>query len=532
MAIKIVRNEAGNCVTFQGSSNPVYWNACLSGEVDSVDSNTVNVKNDIRSIAEDRTIYEFFRIPYTEFLDADGNSFASAQATADYITQEANVLGSIGEQIAADTDTFDFFLESRDHTVIMSTGDYFPVNTIHAVLDTDTMKITSIVGSKTYYSNINLDNVSIDGVALTGTDNDKINALNALFQNSGTASTDLPNITSSLSVSLTQGDTLNYELTADNGVGYEWDLSNVSGITTVEGNIRKLIGGSSLALGTYNIPVKAINYNGEDSQTIVLTVSTPPFSNTKSIMFNDNDWLGANAALLSSVLGRTGNGSGSGDAWTISCWFKPSTSDNSTQTIFYFGDNDRNSGGGIHLTFRGTNNHIRFQYGSNYNYLRFQTNNSAVTDSNWHHITLTYDGGTTGVASGSVSDYYSRFTLFIDGVDVSTSIGAWSNANYGYSSAIDADNLRVGRSTSGQHMRDGCKVDELAIFDSDQSSNISSIYNSGSTFDLSTLGTQPKHWWRMGDGDTYPYIQDNGTEANCIFEMYNMTASDIVTDAP
>ena len=148
MAIKIVRNEAGNCVTFQGSSNPVYWNSCLSGEVDSVDSNAVNIKNDIRTIAEDRTIYEFFRIPYTEFLDADGNSFANAQAAADYITQEANVLGSIGEQVASDTDTFDFYIDARDNTVIMSTGDYFPVNTIQAVLNTDTINISSIVGSK------------------------------------------------------------------------------------------------------------------------------------------------------------------------------------------------------------------------------------------------------------------------------------------------------------------------------------------------------------------------------------------------
>ena len=37
MSIKIKRNEAGNCIEFQGSSNPVYWNACLSGEVDATD---------------------------------------------------------------------------------------------------------------------------------------------------------------------------------------------------------------------------------------------------------------------------------------------------------------------------------------------------------------------------------------------------------------------------------------------------------------------------------------------------------------
>ena len=65
------------------------------------------------------------------------------------------------------------------------------------------------------------------------------NALNAIFTNSGTPTGDAPTITSPLTVELQEGDTLNYELIATFGVGYEWDLSNVSGITTVEGNIRK-----------------------------------------------------------------------------------------------------------------------------------------------------------------------------------------------------------------------------------------------------------------------------------------------------
>ncbi len=122
----------------------------------------------------------------------------------------------------------------------MSTGDYFPVNTIHAVLDIDKLTISSITGSKTYYSNINLSNVTINNSALTGTNAEKINTLNALFQNTGVSTGSVPVITSSLAVSLTEGETLNYELTADYGVGYEWDLSNVSGITTVEGNTRKI----------------------------------------------------------------------------------------------------------------------------------------------------------------------------------------------------------------------------------------------------------------------------------------------------
>jgi len=190
------------------------------------------------------------------------------------------------------------------------------------------------------------------------------NALNAIFTNSGTPTGNVPVITSNLLPDITQGSTLNYELTADYGVGYEWDLSNVPGITTVEGNIRKLIGGSNLPVGTYNIPVKAINYNGEDSKTILLTVDAPAFGNTKSTEFQNNDWLGGNAGILQNVLGRVANGSGAPDAWTISFWFKAGTSTNASQTIFYFGAQDVTNQGSIQIKYNGSLNRLEMRHGS------------------------------------------------------------------------------------------------------------------------------------------------------------------------
>ena len=352
------------------------------------------------------------------------------------------------------------------------------------------------------------------------------NALNALFSSSGTPSNEVPVITSSLAVSLVEGQTLNYELTTDYGVGYEWDLSNVAGVTTVEGNSRKLIGGSSLGSGTYNIPVKAINYNGEDSETIVLTVSTPPFSNTKSVLFNNLDYLGANASLLSSVLGRTGNGAGSSDAWSIAFWVKPSTNTNN-QGVMLYGGVYSSGGAVIDIRLVGNKDSLWMRYGTSSNRLQIQTPDNSLPAGVWSHCLITYDGGTTGAGSGSINDYYNRFNMFINGVS-QTKTG--TNNNYGYTNAITGSVFMVGKSGQSQSLR-YVKLDEIAIWDSDQSSNVSDIYNSGVPFDLNALAAKPKHWWPV-DGSTYPNLQDSGTAANCTFVMYNMTSADIVSDVP
>ena len=72
------------------------------------------------------------------------------------------------------------------------------------------------------------------------------NALNAILQQAGSGGGSVPVITSATTVNVTAGDTINYELTADYGVGYEWS-GLPSGLVTVDGNPRKLVGGSSLA---------------------------------------------------------------------------------------------------------------------------------------------------------------------------------------------------------------------------------------------------------------------------------------------
>jgi len=405
------------------------------------------------------------------------------------------------------------------------------INSLQASVPTTTVTITDLARQIDIVSNAeHTDFVDENDNPYTGTAIDVCNTLNAIFQSSGTPSNEVPVITSSNSINSVQGSVINYELTATNGVGYEWE-NLPTGITTVDGNVRKLIGGSNLVSGTYTPTMRAINYNGVDSETLTINISTPPFANTKSINFNNNDYLGANAALLDGILGRTGNGSGASDAWSVSYYFKAGSASNANQTLFYFGSQDVANNGYLQLKYDGSSNvkRLTIRYGTNNNRIEVRTPNNAVTVGQWHHVLMTYDGGTTGSSSGDINNYYSRFKIFVDGTQ-QTLTG--SNSNFGYTGAISGQNLRVGRWNTGQSLRNNCRIDELAIFDSDQSGNISEIYNSGTPFDLSTLTTQPNHWWRMGDGDTYPNIQDNGTAANCVFVMTNMTSSDIVNDTP
>lgn len=351
-----------------------------------------------------------------------------------------------------------------------------------------------------------------------------VNALNAEFMASGTPANEPPVITSPTSINAVAGETINYTLTANFGVGYEWE-NLPSGLVNVEGNTRKLIG--SLSSGTYTPTMKAVNYNGVDSETLTINVSNPPFANTKSINFVINDYLSASPLTLATVLGRASNGAGATDAWSLSLYFKSGSSSNQEQTIFYFGDSNYFSNGTIRLVYNGSQDRVELLYGNLFNNLEIRSQSGSIPFNQWTHILITYNGGTTGSNPSNVNNYYSRFKIFINGVETTYNN---INSNFGYSGAVQASNLRIGRYAQGDYMRNNCRVDEVAVFDSDQSLNAALIYNLGVPFDMTTLLQQPVSWWRMGDGDTYPTLVDSIGSAD--FTMVNMTAADIVNDVP
>ena len=79
MSIRVIRNEQGNCVQFEGTTLPVYWNACLSARINSTNANNIDIVNDIETGQTGVEKQEITNTPYTEFLTREGAAFANAQ---------------------------------------------------------------------------------------------------------------------------------------------------------------------------------------------------------------------------------------------------------------------------------------------------------------------------------------------------------------------------------------------------------------------------------------------------------------------
>ena len=259
--------------------------------------------------------------------------------------------------------------------------------------------------------------------------------------------------------------------------------------------------------------------------TVTINVTEIAYTNSKSIKFPNGSsaFLQGNHAAVT-ALQRTGNGSGASDAWSISMWVKPSTS-TTNQTLFYYGGDDLANEGRITLTqFSGNN--LVFSYGSTANYIAHVGVGNFPTNQ-WNHVLITYDGGLTGSASADIADYITAFTFSINGVNGSSQA---AHGNYGWSSSIIADKFRIGRligATTSAYILDGL-VNQVAIWGTDESANLATIYNSGNTQDLSLLASAPEHYYEIESSVTS--ISDLAGSAD--LTGYNFVAADLVSDVP
>ena len=326
--------------------------------------------------------------------------------------------------------------------------------------------------------------------------------------------------------SVTEGDVLNFQIISSDNIVNQFVEVDAPSWMSLNQNSGILSGTAPAYLGTSAdtivVNCKAGNaIGGAIEFTVTITVTQVAYTNNKSLKFpsSSNAYLNGNHALVPS-LQRTGNGSGSSDAWSISIWVKPSTITNS-QTLFYFGGDDLANEGRIEIQqFSGNN--IVFRYGKN------ATNTNYIGVGNfptgqWNHVLVTYSGADTLIANGGAT----AFSMFINGVNGTSQL---QQTGGGHSGNIPADKFRIGRllgATTSQYLSDGI-VNQVAIFNTDESANIATIYNSGATQDLSLLSSAPVHYYEMENSvTTIPDIIGSADLTG-----FNFNNVDLVTDTP
>ena len=131
---------------------------------------------------------------------------------------------------------------------------------------------------------------------------------------------------------------------------------------------------------------------------------------------------------------------------------------------------------GYELFVVNTTNKIRF---SSYHASDAIDSTTVVAANTWYHVAATHESGSDKL--------YVNGSLEASGVASSFSVS-------------DVANLRIGASQIYSLYHQGL-IDEVSFFDSALSaSDVSSIYNSGTPADISSLS--PVGWWRMGDNDS------------------------------
>jgi len=197
------------------------------------------------------------------------------------------------------------------------------------------------------------------------------------------------------------------------------------------------------------------------------------------------------------------------DTISVSVWFKTSDDTTPTQQIFsktFYRLQIQDYFGGSRIVWA--------VYHTSGSLKQIVASGTEYADGQWHHALCVYESNKIG-----------GMTLHVDGVligsaDTSTQIHTSTNP------------LLIGvKNTSLQQALDG-SVDELAFWTNNQSTNISTIYNSGTPADISSLS--PVSWYRMGEDATFSTnwsLPDNGSASNTGTSA-NMTIADLEGDAP
>ncbi len=236
----------------------------------------------------------------------------------------------------------------------------------------------------------------------------------------------------------------------------------------------------------------------------VLDVPPNPWTNTLSTSFDGiDDYVDMGNNLN---FERT-------NAFSISCWFKRTRSGVSEFLVAKQDSTSNSRGYTLLIPF--DDNKVTFVIRNNtaLSGRLIVDCTTAITDTNWHNIIMTYDG----------SSNVSGINLYLDGNnDTGVTSGTLS------ATISNTANFQIG-AKNGSNEFSG-NIDEVAVFNSELSqSDVTTIYNSGVPNDISSMSGLVS-FWRMGDGSVYPTINDEiGSNDGT---MTNMSSANFVSDVP
>ena len=228
---------------------------------------------------------------------------------------------------------------------------------------------------------------------------------------------------------------------------------------------------------------------GVSAGSKIIAPQTPAFSNTKSLEFDGTD----DYVDMGDVLDfeRT-------DAFSISLWFKRTR----TGVSEFLVAKQENSGNlkGYTIILPSNDNRVTFLLRNNpaSSGRLIVDGTTAITDTNWHHTVVTYDG----------SSSTSGVKIYLDGSDDTGAVQGTLSAT-----TVNSIPFQIGARNGGNEFSG--KIDEVAVFGSELSaSNVTSIYNgggSGKPGDLTSFN--PLSWWRFEEGSGTT-ATDNGSGGN------------------
>ena len=330
---------------------------------------------------------------------------------------------------------------------------------------------------------------------------------------------------------VTEADVLNFQIITSDNIVNQFVETDAPSWMTLNQNSGILSGTAPAHLGTSAdtivVNCKAGNAIGGTVEfTVTVTVAQLTYTNNKSIDFNGTSSYFQGNPVNMTALERASNGDG--NAWSVSMWVEP-WSNTATQTLMVYGAGNDYNNGAITLKQVGGSSLV-LNYGTVYNNIIIVCANAFNSTTTWQHVMVTFDGGTTGSVPASSADYFSRFKVYVDGV-VQTNVGIATGSGYDgvISGANPSDNIfRVGRASNVHNNYYGGTMNQIAIWNTDQSANISAIYNSGATHNLSSLTTAPTHYYEIETSVTT--VTD--IEGNADLTGYNFVAANLVTNTP